>query len=277
MLIQPRRWGACVRRAGRCAALLVLLPASHAASTDRGGLPPVFSVGEELVYNVRYSFVNLGQIRIQTIREANGPGYLAYVGKALIASYSSVPFVNVRATFESTIDTAMYSRAFASTSKDGDYYEFVKYNFDYSRKKLFIEIGSRDTVVSKRETLDVGVPCQDGLSLFFFARDNLFTKRSFRLPTIIKEEKVNTTITFRDERTEVEIDAVDYPVDVVRFEGTADFVGFFGLTGDFEGWFSNDEARVPIMAKMEVILGNVTVELMEWKRPGWSPPRAGKG
>jgi hypothetical protein len=72
----------------------------------------------------------------------------------------------------------------------------------------------------------------------------------------------------------VEIDAVDYPIDVVGFEGNAEFVGIFGLTGGFDGWFSNDEARVPIVAHMKVILGSVTLELMSWKRPGWTPPRA---
>jgi hypothetical protein len=60
----------------------------------------------------------------------------------------------------------------------------------------------------------------------------------------------------------------------VGFDGRADFVGIFGLTGGFEGWFSNDEARVPIMAKMKVLIGSVTIELMRWNRPGWTPPRA---
>ena len=29
-----------------------------------------------------------------------------------------------------------------------------------------------------------------------------------------------------------------------------------------------------LLAKMKVIIGSVTVELMQWKRPGWTPPRA---
>ncbi len=93
------------------------------------------------------------------------------------------------------------------------------------------------------------------------------------IPAIVKEEKVNTFIDFTNKRETVEVDAIEYPVDVVEFEGKAEFVGIFGLTGDFEGWFSNDEARVPIVAKMKVIIGSVTLELMEWKRPGWIPPR----
>jgi hypothetical protein len=61
---------------------------------------------------------------------------------------------------------------------------------------------------------------------------------------------------------------------VVKFDGKLDFTGIFGLSGEFEGWFSNDEARVPILAKMKVLIGSVTIELMSWKRKGWAPPRA---
>jgi hypothetical protein len=85
---------------------------------------------------------------------------------------------------------------------------------------------------------------------------------------------VSTFLNFKREHTSVEVDAIDYPVDVIGFDGHADFVGIFGLTGGFEGWFSNDEARVPILAKMKVLIGSVTIELMKWSRPGWSPPRA---
>jgi hypothetical protein len=69
------------------------------------------------------------------------------------------------------------------------------------------------------------------------------------------------------------IDAVDYEIDCRRLDGKTDFVSVYGLTGDFEGWFSNDEARVPILAKMKVILGSVTIELMAWNRTGWKPPK----
>ena len=45
------------------------------------------------------------------------------------------------------------------------------------------------------------------------------------------------------------------------------------LKGSFEGWFSDDEARIPIVSKMNVYVGNVVIELVKWKRPGWVPPR----
>ena len=52
-----------------------------------------------------------------------------------------------------------------------------------------------------------------------------------------------------------------------------DFISIFGLTGYFEGWFSNDEASIPIVAKMKVLIGNITLELKSWKREGWIPPK----
>ena len=61
----------------------------------------------------------------------------------------------------------------------------------------------------------------------------------------------------------------------MRLDGSTDFISVFGLTGYFEGWFSNDEASIPIVAKMKVIIGNVTLKLKSWKRAGWNPPKHG--
>ena len=246
-----------------------------AGQASREARPPVMKVGEELVYNVRYGFIDLGQIKIQTLKEVRGPHSVAYDGRAYIASYSSVPFVNVRAVFESTVDSGMFSRRFVGKSmEEKDHWDFSRYVFEYDRGRVLMEVGRNDSLVSKRETLAVSTPLQDGLSLFYFARHHLLDKKRITVPVIIKEENVNAHINFGEGRESVEIDAIGYPVDVVRFDGMADFVGFFGLTGEFEGWFSNDDARVPIQATLEVIIGSVTVELMSWKREGWSPPRA---
>jgi hypothetical protein len=136
-----------------------------------------------------------------------------------------------------------------------------------------METGSKDSIVQKRDTVEIKTPYNDGLSLFFYAREQLFSGKKMNIPVLVSEKKADTYIDFANKRTTVEIDAVKYPVDVIEFQGEADFVGVFGLTGEFEGWFSNDAARIPILAKMKVILGSVTLELMGWKRPGWQPPR----
>jgi hypothetical protein len=234
----------------------------------------VLKEGEELVYNVRYGFFDLGQVRIKTLDRFRKGNTVEYHSRALIDSYRKVPFVNLHAVFDSDIDSAVYAHEFVGKIKEDDSWNFARYLFDYPRDRVLLEIGQKDTVVSKRETLEVRSPYQDGLSLFFYARDQLFARKHIVVPTLVKEQKVTTRLDLDFNRTSVEIDAINYPVDVIEFNGSADFVGIFGLTGDFEGWFSNDEARVPIKAKMKVIIGSVTIELMEWKREGWSPPKA---
>jgi hypothetical protein len=194
--------------------------------------------------------------------------------RALIDSYRGIPFVDLHAVFESYIDHSMYSRRFMGKIKQDQTWDFSRYWFEYDRNRVIVEMGGRDTVITEQETVEVKSPYQDGMSLFFFARDGLFGTTSVNVPTMIKEKRVNTVIAFGNKRSSVEIDAYDYPIDVVQFDGTMEFTGIFGLTGEFEGWFSNDEARVPIKAKMKVLIGSVTVELMDYRRAGWVPPRA---
>jgi len=267
-----------MRTRGALGALLLAFVAAglfRSPAARAQGVPPdhVFVDGEELVYNVRYGFIDLGQVRIRTIRTDRGGGTVVYEAKGLIDSYK-VPFVDLHAIYESRIDSGGFSRDFVGRQKDDGRWDVARYTFDYPGKRVLIATGVNDTVVGKRDTLPITTPFQDGLSLFFFARTRLFSGAKVSVPTLIKEQKVSTTIDFKDEHGSVDLDAADYPVDVVRFDGNMDFVGIYGLTGAFEGWFSNDDARVPIQAKMKVLIGSVTVELMKWTRPGWNPPRA---
>jgi hypothetical protein len=266
-----------VRRAGVAAILaLSLLPVGFLPSPAQPlSVPPSreLMVGEELVYNVSYAFLDLGQIRIKTESRVEADGRLCYFSRAYIDSYKGVPLVDLHAVFESLMDPDVFSRRFMGKVKQDDWWDFNRYVFDYERNRVFIDSGQKDTLVSRRDTADVQTPYQDGLSLFFRARHDLFLGKAAVIPTMVKEKKVQTAINFGNTRESVEIDAVKYPVDVVEFDGTMEFVGIFGLTGEFEGWFSNDEARVPIKAKMRVLIGSVSVELMRWNRAGWIPPK----
>ena len=257
------------------AVVLFLLPLIVIKSNSQSSASPsrVLVEGEELTYNVRYGLFDLGQVKIKTTKRVTASHSGSYQTIAYIDSYKKIPFVNLHAVFESLIDSGVFSRLFVGKSRDGEYWNFGRYRYDYGKMHVFMESGSKDTLVQRRDTVLIDGSTQDGLSLFFYARDQLFSNRKQNIPAIVSEKKVNTFIDFSNKRKSVELDFVDYPVDVVGFEGTMEFTGIFGLTGGFEGWFSNDEARIPIVAKMKVILGSVTIELMEWKRSGWKPPK----
>jgi hypothetical protein len=256
--------------------VFLLLLSAFTIGVRSDSVPPhtssVFVEGEELVYNVRYGFIDLGQVKILTHNKVHTDGFTAYKGEAVIQSYKGIPFVDLYAVYESLIDSGVFSRTFVGRSKEGDGWSVSRYFFEYDKDRVIMETGGEHTT-NRRDTVALGSRYQDGLSLFFFARDQLYSGRRISIPTLVKEAKSTTVINFKAERSSVQNDFIEYPVDVIGFDGSMDFVGVYGLTGGFEGWFSNDEARVPILANMNVIIGSVTIELVSWKRPGWTPPR----
>jgi hypothetical protein len=249
-------------------------PSPAAYSMIFFGSDSMFRVGEELTYNVSYASIDIGQVRIKLQEKSEVNGKTQYKAIAYIDSYKGVPLVDLHAIYEDSFDGSVYSTWFRSRNKQDEQWISYAYHYNYPYHAMYIEKSVWGTqTIDERDTLKLDTLYQDGLSLFYLARTMVMTKQKVSIPTVVNEKKGTTFIDFTTERTSEEIDAVDYDVDVIHFTGEAGFVGIFGLTGGFEGWFSNDAARVPILAKMKVIIGSVRLELMRWKRDGWSPPR----
>jgi hypothetical protein len=242
----------------------------------------MLEVGEELEYKVSYSFFNIGTIRTKILGKEERDGRMVYKTSAIIDSNPGLDWlVTLHIRFYSEMDGSVYSYRWIeddSTKKETNYKIF---RFDYAKKKSYLEAGkmlaSGERKPETADTIAVDGSCQDGLSLFYYAREHVHEKNVHSVPTLIEKKQERTTINFTNTRTDADIDAVDYPVDVVSFDGKADYVGIFGLTGGFRGWFSNDDAAIPIVARMNVILGSIKIQLVRWNRPGWQPPRYMEG
>lgn len=255
--------------------LLGMLPAAALSHASQFSPPAagdtIFFVGEELTYNVSYIGFDIGRVKIKLLSRDGDSSYSAI---AYMDSYKGVPLVDLHSVFESRFSKSVFSYDFQARDKDDDHWKLFKYRFDYPKKLVIVEEGIwQSNSTDRRDTIRLDTLYQDGLSLFFFARKHVHINEQVRVPVFVSEKKGVAEINFTHIRKKESIDAVDYPVDVIYFNGKAGFIGVFGLTGGFEGWFSNDGARVPILAKMKVIIGNIRIELIEWKRPGWSPPR----
>ena len=238
----------------------------------------MLEVGEELEYKVSYSFFTIGTIRTQVLSRETRNGRIVYKTRALIESNPSLSWlVDLHIRFYSEMDGSIYSYYWLSDDSTSKEVNFRRFRFDYDNNRAYLERGKRinDGVrkVESTDTVKITGQCQDGLSLFFYAREHVHYVGQDRIPTLIEDKQASTYINFTNKRTDMEIDAVDYPVDVVAFDGKADYVGIFGLTGGFRGWFSNDEHQVPIVARMNVILGSIKIQLAKWNRPGWQPPK----
>ncbi len=231
-------------------------------------------VGEELTYVVKYSLIRLGEVRLKIISKETDKGKTIYRAMAFIDSYSGVPFVNLHQIYETKINDDSASIFFRGLVKGEKYTTFTDYIFDYHKSKIFIKKGKvyphqlwLDTTITAKKKY------QDGLSIFYYARLNTGEIKKQDIPCFVNEDKVYTKINYYNKVSDVSIDAVDYDIACVRIDGYTDFVSVFGLTGYFEGWFTNDQAAVPVVAKMKVIIGNITLELIDWKREGWTPPK----
>jgi Protein of unknown function (DUF3108) len=235
----------------------------------------MFFVGEDLLYEVSYSIFSLGTVRLKVLDSYTKDSTTIYKAKSFIDSYN-VPFVNLHYIFYSEIDSGMFSRFFSAyDTKDSTSESYVNYTFDYSRGNVLVEKGVKPSHLAESRQVDtISTKYQDGLSLFYYARANVHSQKEVNVPSFVDEKKVSTYINFLNKTTSMEIDAVKYPIRTIEFKGRADFVGIFGLTGGFRGWFSDDSAAVPIVARMNVILGSIKLELIKWNRPGWIPPKA---
>ncbi len=230
-------------------------------------------VGEDINYVVKYLMFEIGEVRLKVLKEeVNGKDTL-YSAIAYIDSYQGLPFVDLHQIYETKFDSKQISHYFKGTifSKDTT---FTRYNFDREKKNIHIVKGRERTNTIWTDSITVyDRDYQDGLSLFYFARMRTGQKKTVHVPTFINEKYEKTYINFYSEVEDIEIDAVDYDIACVRLDGETEFRGIFGLTGYFEGWFTNDEYAVPVLAKMQVIIGSITLELKDWNRSKWMPPK----
>ena len=254
--------------------LTVLLSAQ--AQSDKNEVSSITSeeklfIGEDLTYVVKYAFFNLGEVRLKVLEKTTINNTPVYKTIAYIDSYPDLPIVSLHQIYESYIDSSLFPLKFFAEIFGEDTI-FVEYNFrEHSRIAM-----KKGTYNSSRLWLDsttyINHRMQDGLSILFYARMNFGEQRTVTVPCFVNEKEEKTVINFFNASEPVSIDAVDYEIDCRRLDGRTDFVSIYGLTGEFEGWFSNDSFSVPILAKMNVIIGSIELELIKWNEKLWNPP-----
>ena len=236
-------------------------------------LPKKIDVGEDITYVVKYLMFEIGEVRLKVTKEEVNRNDTIYSAIAYIDSYDGIPFVDLHQIYETKFDSKQIARYFKGTILSSDT-TYTTYEFNRKAKKIHILKGRESTnTIWTDSTAYYDKDYEDGLSLFYFARMRTGKKNTVNFPCFINEKTEKTYINFYDKVEDESIDAVDYDIACVRLDGETEFRGIFGLTGYFEGWFSNDNQAVPIYAKMHVIIGSVTLELKEWNKKGWNPPR----
>jgi hypothetical protein len=239
----------------------------------------IVEVGEELNYSVYYGFIKLGEVKFKVTGRNKESKNDFITATASIKSFDAIPMININYIFESIMLTdknEVRSSKFTATEFKEKSITNIYYTFDYDDEviKTRKEIDGL-TDAEKTIKIENSKKYQDGLSLLYNARLQSKSDKSnqrYNVPVYINEKESSVRYSFSSKPEEVEIDLEDYGIKCVKVAGVADFVGVFGLTGEFIGWFSDDDFRVPIKAKFNVTIGSITLELASVKKKNWKAP-----
>jgi hypothetical protein len=232
----------------------------------------IFQANEYLEYDVSYLGIKLGTITVKTLEPEKVNNQLLYKASSLMQSAKGIPFISLYTRFTTWMsENLAYSYKFVGDVKTSEGWDHNKIFFDYEKNKIYNKHWLNDSMITN-DVFDNTQKVNDGCSLFFYARQYANLNKNITVPTFI-DDVYKTKINFTDKIEPTEIDAIPYPVRTKYLDGKAEWEGIYGLTGKFKGWFSDDEARIPIVAYMNVYVGKVVIELKKWKREGWTPPK----
>lgn len=234
----------------------------------------VFEDGEELYYEVYYAFINVGWVKFNTEKVIGKKD--TYECRAKLKSNDAVPFINVDYEFKSRIEinnNTVRPVYFESRELDDSKVAVITYNFNYDSGFVDIKKVGFNSQIEYSKRLWTRTIFQDGLSIFYFARYNFTGTQRLNIPVLINQDSIGVALNYNTDKTDVNVDDIKYDISSLLLEGNTDYELVYGLTGNFEGWFSNDNSKIPLKAKFKVKIGNVTLELKSWKRQSWTPPK----
>ncbi len=240
-------------------------------SSGRAQDAPVFRFvdGEELTFRVDYSFFNLGEIIMQVNRETSNGDTLYHI-HLTIESNPLLFWVDNQSVYDSYIDKNLRVHRFISDEKiDGETYK-AEYSFNYRdsvmyRKLIALDSPGRESV----DTLPLKKDMIDGISLIFFARAHVESRKKDTVYTFIENKSGDVIFEFLNKHTHTKTDVLPEGIGTIFFKGHLNLSGIAGVSGPFSAYFSRDPSHVPLLSFLEVFVGKVTITLVEWK--GWQP------
>ncbi len=238
----------------------------------------VMQVDEDMTFEASYLFFKVGSVRFLVVGKTMYDSLPAYHLRAYIDSYSGMPFVNFHAVYDTYADARNLRCIFNSKSqKDGGSWVYTTTSCDIDRKNVEWE-QSKDGKLLKRIDMPCNTSYTNGVSFIYYLREACWNsggrQSSLEIPIIDDTVRSEVGLTINEKEEPCDVAAFDFPLNSQRLSGRIDFVGTFGVTGDFVGWMAADSSCLPLRAKVKVILGSVVVQLKEIKRDNWIPPKS---
>jgi Protein of unknown function (DUF3108) len=225
--------------------------------------------GEELVYNVEWEFVYLGTVTISNLGQEFVNGKNAYNIRVVIESNPLLFWLDNQSVYNTYLTDSLQVMRFVSDENVNDTTYNAQYDFDYQNKNIKLTLFNKKKQIQRVRNLPLKDNLIDGIGLIQFARVHSLEVKKDTAATFIEDKSGSVVFDFSLSKHITKTDAFPDGIKTVYFNGELFMKGIAGITGPFETWYSDDSSRVPILAYMEVFIGQVEIELVKWKN--WSP------
>ena len=241
-------------------AMMIVVSAftNGSAQTRKNFLQP----GEQLTYKVKFGFVKLGTVVIQTGPIANG-----MVTAHLHFWTAAVPFLSAKTTDNETYyadDLSLHTLEEHATN--GNDKSFIASTYDRATKTLhYADEKTKSKVTQNVEPYDDALGVLLNMRAWSGAAGH---KYIFLIHTTTGVKPV--TVDFSDQLTDETVPAYSKKVHTRVLHGTMDLGSSapLGANGSFSAHVTNDAAAVPVRIDMKIAIGSISLVLDNIKHTG---------
>ena len=214
-----------------------------------------FAIGEKLTYVLHYGFIDAGRATLEVEecnKKINGRKLVHAVGKGKSLGAFNW-FFKVQDRYETYLDAeGMFPWMFIRRVHEGGYEISQDYTF-YQHKK---------EVSDGKKKFDVPQNIQDMISSYYYARTLDFSAAKigdlFEFNTFMDGEVFPLKIKYLGKET-IKIRKGKYRC--IKFCPVVQKGRIFKTEEDLQVWISDDENKIPLLAKANILVGSIKMEL----------------
>jgi len=220
-----------------------------------------FKKGEVLEYKMHYGPVDAGVARIEIMDEEHKIGdrnVLHIVGTGKSNGAFDL-FFKVRDQFETYVDEeGVFPWFFSRRCDEGGYK--IKQDYVFHQSKNVMEDKR------KAEEMDVPANIQDMISAYYYARTLDMNKTkigdTITVPTVVDNEIFPLQIKYKGLET---VKTGLGKFECMKFNPIVQAGRIFKSEEDLEVFITNDENKIPVLAKAHVLVGSIQMELTSYE------------
>ena len=213
-----------------------------------------FQDGEELIYQLRYGFIVGGKVTLQ-LNDKNG---LFHVKGTAITTGIADKLFSVKDVYESYFNKETNLPVFAIQNvKEGKTYKY--YN------EMIFNRNNNTVTTTKSGEHNVPEDITDMMAVFYQIRrldmNNIKEGDIFKINTFFQDKLFPFELRYRGK------EVIETPVGKIKCFKFAPIVEpgrVFKSKDDMYIWFTDDDNRIPILVSMEMLIGHVYCELIEY-------------